>query len=253
MADLNERVVGGAKTYVAPTITGLVDLLDQQVSDRPEAQALVLTGDRIPVSYGALAALVDDMAARLAQHGAAPRGRGRPDLCQHCRVRRRAPWGGTRRAGGRSAGSRAAPVGDVRPAREAGGTGDPRRPTRGRRRATGAVPRSDMGSCGSTSPPAGSRRRPSKSARVWCDTSGARQTSSRIDDALVLFTSGTTDQAKMVPLTHANVAASVRAICASLRAGSRRCDGRGHAALPRSRAARGAAVLPGQRRMRAAA
>ena len=28
------------------------------------------------------------------------------------------------------------------------------------------------------------------------------------DDALVLFTSGTTDQARMVPLTHANVAAS---------------------------------------------
>jgi acyl-CoA synthetase (AMP-forming)/AMP-acid ligase II len=34
-------------------------------------------------------------------------------------------------------------------------------------------------------------------------------------DALVLFTSGTTDTAKMVPLTHTNVAASVRAICAT--------------------------------------
>ncbi len=32
-------------------------------------------------------------------------------------------------------------------------------------------------------------------------------------DALVLFTSGTTAQAKMVPLTHENVAASVRSIC----------------------------------------
>jgi acyl-CoA synthetase (AMP-forming)/AMP-acid ligase II len=32
-------------------------------------------------------------------------------------------------------------------------------------------------------------------------------------DAIVLFTSGTTQQAKMVPLTHANVAASVQGIC----------------------------------------
>jgi acyl-CoA synthetase (AMP-forming)/AMP-acid ligase II len=34
-------------------------------------------------------------------------------------------------------------------------------------------------------------------------------------DALVLFTAGTTDRAKMVPLTHANVAASVQGICAT--------------------------------------
>ncbi|MYZ33873.1 MULTISPECIES: AMP-binding protein, partial [unclassified Streptomyces] len=39
------------------------------------------------------------------------------------------------------------------------------------------------------------------------------------DDALVLFTSGTTDRAKMVPLTHANVAASVRDICATYELG----------------------------------
>jgi acyl-CoA synthetase (AMP-forming)/AMP-acid ligase II len=38
-------------------------------------------------------------------------------------------------------------------------------------------------------------------------------------DALVLFTSGTTAQAKMVPLTHENVAASVRAICVSYELG----------------------------------
>jgi acyl-CoA synthetase (AMP-forming)/AMP-acid ligase II len=38
-------------------------------------------------------------------------------------------------------------------------------------------------------------------------------------DGLVLFTSGTTDRAKMVPLTHANVAASVRGICATYELG----------------------------------
>lgn len=40
------------------------------------------------------------------------------------------------------------------------------------------------------------------------------------DDALVLFTAGTTDRAKMVPLTHANVAASVRGICATYELGT---------------------------------
>jgi acyl-CoA synthetase (AMP-forming)/AMP-acid ligase II len=39
------------------------------------------------------------------------------------------------------------------------------------------------------------------------------------DDALVLFTSGTTDRAKMVPLTNANIAASIRAICRSYELG----------------------------------
>jgi acyl-CoA synthetase (AMP-forming)/AMP-acid ligase II len=39
------------------------------------------------------------------------------------------------------------------------------------------------------------------------------------DDALVLFTSGTTGTAKMVPLTHTNVAASVRAIVATYELG----------------------------------
>lgn len=35
------------------------------------------------------------------------------------------------------------------------------------------------------------------------------------NDSLILFTSGTTDRPKMVPLTHGNVAASVRAICST--------------------------------------
>src|ERR1700754_672212 len=69
MTTLVERIVGSANPYVAPTITGLSDLLDRHVSDRPEAQALVLTRDRVPLTYGALAALVDDMAARLRRMG----------------------------------------------------------------------------------------------------------------------------------------------------------------------------------------
>ncbi len=68
------------------------------------------------------------------------------------------------------------------------------------------------------------------------------------DDALVLFTWGTTDQAKMVPLTHANLAASVRNICGSYELSPEdERDGRGHAALSWSWFARGAALHPGQR------
>jgi hypothetical protein len=39
-----------------PAISGLVDLLDQHVRDRPDARALVVTCDRVQVSYGVLAA-----------------------------------------------------------------------------------------------------------------------------------------------------------------------------------------------------
>ena len=154
------------------------------------------------------------------QHRVAPRRRGWPCLCQHCRVRRRAPGGGARRAGGRSAGPRTAPVTDVRPARGAGSAGDPRRPTRGRRRASRAAPHSDMGT-------------PGRHLR-WRDATATLETGAGVtrhvrgaapelsdDDVLVLFTSGTTGAAKMVPLTHANVAASVQGIC-----GPTSCDPR---------------------------
>ena len=61
--------VRDANRFRPPAITGLVDLLDQHVRDRPDAPALVVTGDRIRISYGALAALVDGVAARLAGAG----------------------------------------------------------------------------------------------------------------------------------------------------------------------------------------
>ncbi|MDG4864055.1 fatty acid--CoA ligase family protein, partial [Streptomyces sp. T-3] len=51
--------------YRAPVVTGLVDLLDRQVRDRPRARALVVTGDRLELSYRALAALAEDVAGRL--------------------------------------------------------------------------------------------------------------------------------------------------------------------------------------------
>lgn len=58
--------------YRPPTITGLIDLLDRQVRDRPRARALVVTADRVPLSYGVLASLADDVAGRLAATGLRP-------------------------------------------------------------------------------------------------------------------------------------------------------------------------------------
>ena len=218
MADLNERVVGGANTYVAPTITGLVDLLDQQVIDRPEAQALVLTGDRIPVSYGALAALVDDMAARLRSTGL--RRGDAVGLISANNVEFVVALLGAARAG-----LVIAPLDPALPQSEMAA-----RLERLGARAILVGPRAV-----DSAPPA---RFPIATWEVRVDVAAGgiatatleigagleRQVRGAVDDlsdddALVLFTSGTTDQAKMVPLTHANVAASVRAICGSYELG----------------------------------
>ncbi|MDT5283227.1 MAG: hypothetical protein QOJ20_4422 [Mycobacterium sp.] len=58
-----------ATRYRRPEITGLIDILDQHVCDRPDARALVFGTDRTELSYGALAALAEDMAARLGSTG----------------------------------------------------------------------------------------------------------------------------------------------------------------------------------------
>jgi hypothetical protein len=44
MTTLAEQVVGRAKKYVAPAITGLSDLLDRQSCDRPEGQLTSING-----------------------------------------------------------------------------------------------------------------------------------------------------------------------------------------------------------------
>jgi acyl-CoA synthetase (AMP-forming)/AMP-acid ligase II len=61
--------VPDANRYVPPAITGLFDLIDRHVRDRPGARALIVTGDRVHLSYGALGALADDVAVRLGGTG----------------------------------------------------------------------------------------------------------------------------------------------------------------------------------------
>jgi acyl-CoA synthetase (AMP-forming)/AMP-acid ligase II len=211
-----------ANRYVPPVITGLVDLLDRQVRDRPEAPALVVAGDRVHLSYRALAALAEEVAARLGSAG----------------LRRADPVGlisannaefvvallGAARAGLvvapidptlpesqiaarlEALGARAILVGPpsagLPPA--AATVGSPHVPTWSLR-----VDLADAGTATATldtGAPVARRRR-----------GAAAELSDR--DALVLFTAGTTDRAKMVPLTHANVAASVKGICATYELG----------------------------------
>jgi acyl-CoA synthetase (AMP-forming)/AMP-acid ligase II len=199
--------------YRRPAITGLVDLLDRQVRDRPGARALVVTADRIPLSYGALAAMVDDVTARLRSmglHRADPVGL----VCANNAEFVVGLLGAAR------AGLVVAPMDPALPESQMSArleemgaqailVGPP---------AVGAAPVAqihvpawtlhvDISRAGTatatldTGAPAG-RRHIRGAAREISD-----------QDALILFTAGTTDQAKMVPLTHANVAASVQGIC----------------------------------------
>lgn len=57
--------VRDANRYRPPQVSGLADLLDRQVRERSSARALVVSSERVQLSYRALAALADDVAARL--------------------------------------------------------------------------------------------------------------------------------------------------------------------------------------------
>ena len=132
MADPAAGSVREANRYRPPAITGLTDLLDQQVRDRPDARALVVPQGSDTGVLSGPRRVGRRRGGPAGQHRAAARRCGRPDLCQHRRVRRGAPGGGAGGAGGRSAGPGASPATNVRPARRAWGAGDPRRSIRGR-------------------------------------------------------------------------------------------------------------------------
>jgi acyl-CoA synthetase (AMP-forming)/AMP-acid ligase II len=207
-----------ANRYRPPAITGLSDLLDQHACDRPDARALVVAGERTEVSYGALAAMVDDVADRLGSTGL-----------------RRGD------AVGLVGANTAEFVVGLLAAARVGLLVAPLDPT---------LPRSQMcarleglgaqailvGSLTGDAAPVGRLGVPTWVVRVNIAAGGtaaatleagaasvrqvrgaARELSDR--DALVLFTSGTSDAATMVPLTHANVAAAVLGICGSYELG----------------------------------
>lgn len=207
--------VRDANRYRPPQVSGLADLLDRQVRERPSARALVVTGERVQLSYRALAALADDVAARLDGAGLR-RGDAVGLICANTAEFVVGLLGAAR------AGTVVAPLDPALPepqlAARLAGLGA--RAVLFDTAVSGAVVlpvpawplRVDASRAGT--------------ATVVLETSAcgdphvttaSAELSER--DALVLFTAGTTARAKMVPLTRANVAASVQNICATYELG----------------------------------
>ncbi|HEX4253058.1 MAG TPA: FadD7 family fatty acid--CoA ligase [Pseudonocardia sp.] len=226
----------GEHPYRHPATTGLADLLDRQLCDRPDAPALVVTSARVPLSYRALATLVDEVAARL--NGAGLR-RGDPlglvsannaEFVVGLLAAARAGLvvapmdpalpGTQLTARFEELGARAVLVGPPAPGAEPAGAGRTGAEAAG---AAGAVSDASDGVAGwplrVTFSPAGTPAvqlaAGTPPAQPGQETAGLLSA----EDAVVLFTAGTTDRAKMVPLTHANVAASIRGISGSYELG----------------------------------
>ncbi|MFI6333985.1 FadD7 family fatty acid--CoA ligase [Streptomyces sp. NPDC050535] len=210
--------VYGADRYRPPSVTGLVDLLDRRVRERPHASALVVTGDRVHLSYRALSGLADDVAARLGGTGLR-RGDAIGLICANNAEFVVALLGAAR------AGLVVAPLDPTLPGSQLSA----------RLEALGARAIL-LGPSVTDAPPAAQAPFPTWPLRVLASRAGTaavdldtgeravREVRGAADelsgqDALVLFTAGTTARAKMVPLTHANVAASVRNICATYELG----------------------------------
>jgi acyl-CoA synthetase (AMP-forming)/AMP-acid ligase II len=210
--------VRAADQYRPPAITGLIDLLDRHVRDRPGARALIVTGDRLDLSYGALAALADDVAARLGSTGLR-RGDAVGLVSANTAEFVVALLGAAR------AGLVVAPIDPALPESQLSA----RLEGLGAQAIIVGPPPAGAAPVAQAQVPTWTLRvdiSPTGTAAAALDTGapavrnvrGAAQELSE-HDALVLFTAGTTDQAKMVPLTPANLAASVQGICATYELG----------------------------------
>ncbi|OMC22801.1 FadD7 family fatty acid--CoA ligase [Mycobacterium sp. SP-6446] len=195
----------------------IADLVEGAASRRPDAPALVVTADRIPISYRELTRLVDDLAKRLQHAG----------ITQGDRIALRAA-SNTEFVVGLLAASRAdlvavpldpaLPVGEQRARCAAAGA------------AVVLVDDPDGQGDGDDSelrwwPIAVTTHE--GTAAVTLDAAAApnravpKPEGLRDDDAMIMFTGGTTGAPKMVPWTRGNIAASVRAIVAGYRLGPR--------------------------------
>jgi oxalate---CoA ligase len=194
------------------SMTGLFDVLDEQVRRRPDATALVAGSERIPVSYSMLARLVDQVAAGLREVGLY-----RGDAVGLMGANTLEFVVGLLGAG--RAGLVTVPLDPTLPAAEMGDRLDrvgarallvgAAATDRTLVRLPGVAPmyvRVAMSGAGAGS----ARLEPTGAISARGQEPGLCA-----DDALVLFTSGTTGRPKMVPLTNANIAASVQGICAT--------------------------------------
>ncbi|WP_396917884.1 FadD7 family fatty acid--CoA ligase [Mycolicibacterium sp.] len=198
------------------SMTGLFDVLDAQMSHRPDSTALVVGGERTPVRYGELGSLVEQIVAGLEEAGLR-----RGDAVGLVGANTLEFVVGM--LGAARAGIVVAPLDPALPVAEMSDRLD--------RVGARAVL---VGAAATDRTPlyipdiATMRVRVVMSgAQAWLDTvsgclgsSRGQDPGLRRGDALVLFTSGTTGRAKMVPLTHANIAASVQGICATYELGA---------------------------------
>lgn len=201
-------------TELADESPSIADLVAAAAIREPEATALVATPERRPVSYGELVRLVDDLATRLGAGGLRPGDRIALRSGSNAEF-----------VVGLLAASRAGliavpldpalPVGDQR-ARSAmvgasvvlvDAEGDQQEP--GMAWWTLAV---TVGGAGVTSSV-------SLDASVAPTDDVTTPTGLHDDDAMIMFTGGTTGTPKMVPWTHANIASSVRGIIGAYQLG----------------------------------
>src|ERR1700746_1975311 len=214
----HERGVAMTSDSITETLgPRIADLVEAVASGRPEAPALVVNSDRIPVSYRDLIRLVDDLAGQLKRAGLLPGDR----------VALRA-GSNAEFVVGLLAASRAdlvvVPLDPALPVSE----------QRARSEAAGArvvlVDGPDVQGDGDKGEPA-LRWWPiavtahEGTVEVTADAATVpnRAVSTpeglRDDDAMIMFTGGTTGIPKMVPWTRGNIAGSVRAIIAGYRLG----------------------------------
>jgi acyl-CoA synthetase (AMP-forming)/AMP-acid ligase II len=189
----------------------IADLVEMAAASRPEAAALIATADRIPLSYRQLVGLVDDLSAQLTGAGLLPGDR------VALRTGSNAEFVVALLAASRAdlvvvPLDPALPVSDQRARSEAAGArvvltdgdgpGDRGEPTI-RWWPIAVTVRGDDGT------PSVSLNASSEPNPVTSVPEGLRR-----DDAMIMFTGGTTGLPKMVPWTRANIASSVRAIIA---------------------------------------
>ncbi len=214
----SEAIIGndvtGSATTPGPRIA---DLVEEAARRSPEAPALVVTSDRIPVSYRDLLRLVEDLAARLTRGGLLPGDRvglrfgsnaefvvallaaSRADLVA-VPLDPALPVG-EQRARSQAVGARAVLIdGDVPD------QGEPAPPWWTLAVTVGAAGGATTVNLDASAAP----------AQHFSTPEGRRD-----DDAMIMFTGGTTGVPKMVPWTRGNIAGSVRAIIAGYGLGPR--------------------------------
>lgn len=211
----SDSTTGGEVT--ASTGPRIADLVEAAARRAPQACALVVTAERVPVSYHDLTRLVDDLAAQLAAGGLVPgdrvalRAGSNAEFVVGLLAASRADLvavpldpalpGTEQRARSEAVGARAVLVDRLGDDETAGAT-PPAWPIAVSAGPDGAAPAVTL----------------TVSAAPQRDVSTPQGL--RDDDAMIMFTGGTTGMPKMVPWTRHNIAGSVAAIVAGYALGN---------------------------------